>query len=56
MAANIDFRVKEIANFALTAIEGFQSHEIPWCVGASQFYCRFQYMLDSIDLRYPSPR
>lgn len=51
--ANTDFRVKEIANFALTAIEGFESHEIPWCVGESQFYCRFQYMLDQIDQRYP---
>lgn len=28
--ANTDFRVKEIANFALTAIEGFESHQIPW--------------------------
>jgi hypothetical protein len=28
--ANTDFRVKEIANFALTAIEGFESHTIPW--------------------------
>lgn len=51
--ANTDFRVKEIANFALTAVEGFESHQIPWCVGESEFYCRFQYMLDIIDLRYP---
>lgn len=51
--ANTDFRIKEIANFALTAIEGFESHQIPWCVGESEFYCRFQYMLDQVDLRYP---
>lgn len=51
--ASTDFRIKEIANFALTAIEGFESHQIPWCVGESEFYCRFQYMLDQVDLRYP---
>lgn len=28
--ANTDFRIKEIANFALSAIEGFESHQIPW--------------------------
>lgn len=28
-SAYTDFRIKEIANFALTAIEGFESHQIP---------------------------
>ena len=50
--ANVDFRLKEIMNFAATSIEGFQTNNIPWCVGESEFYCRLQYMLDVIDLRY----
>ena len=55
-AADVDFRIREIANFAFTAIEGFSYDNIPWCVGKSPFYCRLQYMLDSIDLRYPGSR
>lgn len=51
-AANVDFRLKEITNFALTAIENFQTNNIPWCVGESEFYCRIQYMLDGVDFRY----
>ncbi|KAG5671567.1 hypothetical protein PVAND_001760 [Polypedilum vanderplanki] len=53
---HVDSKIKEIANFALTAIEGFESHQIPWCVGDSEFYCRVQYMLDQIDSRYPGNR
>ena len=26
--ASVDFRIKEVANFALTAIEAFESHDI----------------------------
>lgn len=55
-SANVDFRLKEIVNFAFTAIEGFSSDNIPWCVGESVFYCRVQYMLDQIDFRYPGLR
>ncbi|CAH1728415.1 unnamed protein product [Chironomus riparius] len=54
--ADVDFRVKEVANFALTAIEAFESHDIRWCVGESEFYCRLQYMLDAVDLRFPGNR
>lgn len=56
LPATVDFRLKEIVNFAFTAIEGFSTDNIPWCVGESVFYCRFQYMLDSVDLRYPYNR
>lgn len=55
-AANMDIKIREIADFAFTAIESFQHDNIPWCVGESQFYCRLQYMLDSIDFRYPGTR
>lgn len=56
LSANVDFRLKEIVNFAFTAIEGFSADNIPWCVGESVFYCRTQYMLDQIDFRYPGLR
>lgn len=56
IAANVDYRLKEIVNFAFTAIEGFSTNNIPWCVGKSEFYCRLQYMLDQIDFRYPGGR
>ncbi|CAO1428605.1 unnamed protein product [Diamesa hyperborea] len=51
----VDTRVREIANFALTAVEGFSYDQIPWCVGQGIF-CRLQYMFDTIDLRYPGNR
>ncbi|CRK89269.1 CLUMA_CG003028, isoform A [Clunio marinus] len=54
--ANVDIRLKEIVNFAFTAIEAFEKNDIPWCVGESEFYCRFQLMLDNVDLRYPGDR
>lgn len=55
LPGKVDLRVKEIANFALTAIEGFSYDEIPWCVGQGIF-CRLQYMFDTIDSRYPGDR
>lgn len=30
VSANVDFRLKEIVNFAFTAIEGFSTDNIPW--------------------------
>lgn len=51
----VDTKVREIANFALTAVEGFSYDQIPWCVGQGIF-CRLQYMFDTIDLRYPGNR
>lgn len=53
LTANVEQQLKEIVNFSLTSVEGFNYDNIPWCVGESPFYCRFQYMLDSIDARYP---
>jgi hypothetical protein len=43
ITAKVDVRLREITNFAMSAIEGFQHDNIPWCVGESQFYCRVRF-------------
>lgn len=48
----MDYRTKEILTFALTAIEGFSSDVMVWCVGEHDTYCRFRTMFDNVDQIY----